>query len=49
MKAINKVKDFEIKESKINSGKETLISKIKKQTKEEQLAENKTDLEHAKE
>mgnify|MGYP006897122805 CR=1 FL=1 len=34
MKAINKVKDCEIKESKINAGKESIFSKITKQTKE---------------
>jgi len=33
LKAINKVKDLEVRESKINAGKETIISKIKKQTK----------------
>lgn len=48
MKAINKVKELEIREAKINSGKETIISKIKNQTKEAQLAENKNDLEKAK-
>ena len=38
LKVSNKVKDFELKESKINAGKESFFSKIKKQSKEDQLA-----------
>jgi hypothetical protein len=49
MKAIGKVKDIEHKESKINAGKESLISKIKKQTKEEQMTEAQHDMDKAKE
>jgi len=47
-KAIGKVKDVELEGSKINAGKESLLSKIKKQSKEEQLGINRKELEKAK-
>jgi hypothetical protein len=49
MKSTNKVKEIELKGSKINAGKESFFSKIKKQTKEEQLSENQHEMEKAKE
>ena len=48
VKATGKVKDCQVKESKINAGKESIFSKITKQTKEEQLAENNKETELAK-
>ena len=39
-----KVKDLELQESKILAGKESIFSKLKKVSKEEQLAANKTTL-----
>jgi hypothetical protein len=47
-KAISKMKDIEIDGTKINSGKESFFSKIKKVSKEEQLAVNQKELEKAK-
>lgn len=38
-----------MKESKINAGKETIISKLKKQSKEDQLADNQREMDGAKE
>jgi sorting nexin-1/2 len=48
LKAVGKVKDLEIEGSKINAGKESFFSKLKKVSKEEQLAANQKELERAK-
>jgi hypothetical protein len=48
-KSINKVKDCELKASKINAGKESLFSKITKQSKEAQISENQQEIDKAKE
>lgn len=49
LKCINKVKDCELKASKITAGKESLFSKITKQSKESQMAENQQELDKAQE
>lgn len=47
-RAISKVKDFELEESKISAGKQSIVSKLKNQSKEEQLKNNKILLQKAK-
>lgn len=42
------MKDLEIDATKINAGKESFFNKLKKVSKEEQLASNQKDLEKAK-
>lgn len=45
---MGKVKDLEIEGTKINAGKESFFSKLKKVSKEEQLASNQKELEKAR-
>lgn len=46
---MSKVKDIELEETKINAGKESILSKIKKMSKEDQLKENTAVLTRAQE
>lgn len=48
-KAMSKVKDLELEETKINAGKESIMSKIKSMSKEQQLKENENHLQRARE